>query len=156
MADPSTPVPTAVASPAPSTIPQKRPAHTADDTQPSRSRAKDKPAAREPREKKDTWRKKDTLSAGMSGNASGGGGSGGNASGRHTTENATPRAADTPTLVRYRLPPPQLQDFFGHRAPPVVAAEPDAAGAPGEFYTVNDQYVAPAVRAHVADAATIP
>lgn len=124
---------------APSTIPQKRPAQPDDSQQPQpRSRIKEKTGAREPREKKESWRKKDsTLSGSAAGSTVSGGA--GPASGKHT-ENTTPKAADTPGLVRYRLPPPQFQDFYGHRAPPVAPVEMDT-NTPGEFFAVNDQYV---------------
>ncbi|KAA8910422.1 hypothetical protein FN846DRAFT_770280, partial [Sphaerosporella brunnea] len=39
-------------------------------------------------------------------------------------------------LVRYRLPPPKSQDYFGHPAPPTSVVE--MPSTPGEWHSVND------------------
>jgi hypothetical protein len=109
-----------------SSIPQKRPAQTSTDDTP-RPRPNPKNAHREPREKKDSWRKKE---------ATGGSGVAPATSSSHDT---TPKASldAIPGLVRYRLPAPKFQDYFGHPAPPIAPAE--TSETPGEWFAVNDQ-----------------
>jgi hypothetical protein len=123
--------------PVPVSIPQKRPFQS-DDAQHSRSKLKEKNVHRESREKKDSWRKKETLSSTPAGSMGSGQGP---SSGKHTGHN-TPQVLDhadveAPGLVRYRLPPPQFQDFYGHRAPPLTLEETPTT--PREFFAVNDQ-----------------
>ena len=126
--------------PPPSSVPQKRPLPTEDSQH--RPRPKEKNIHREPREKKDSWRKKEALTGPPNASsASAGGGAGANKNVGHSTPKgpAIMGATDSPGLVRYRLPPPQVQDFYGHRAPPMAPVELPAT--PGEFFSVNDQYV---------------
>ncbi|KAI5841373.1 hypothetical protein DFP73DRAFT_463798, partial [Morchella snyderi] len=113
------------------------------------------------REKKDSWKKKEAASASAAAAAASntalttaGGGSTtsttaaaapGTASGKHTTGHNTPgggagggaNAASWPTLNRWRLPPPKEQDYFGHRAPPMMPAT-EIPDLPEEFHVVND------------------
>lgn len=141
------------------TIPQKRPSAptTTDDADallPSRSK--------QPREKKDSWKKKEASAAAAAAAASNtalttagsststnAAAATGTASGKHTTGHNTPgggaggmgaNAASWPTLNRWRLPPPKEQDYFGHRAPPMMSVT-EIPDLPEEFYVVNDQSV---------------
>jgi len=129
----------------PSSIPAKRPSVAMDDAPRPRSSVK-LTGHREPREKKETWRKKEAMATGNLGGGAGreaGGNCGGTQSGKQTG-NTTPRGLETesPGLVRYQLPPPQSLDYHAHRAPPLVPTETPATE--GQWFVVNDQYVSPA------------
>lgn len=125
-----------------SSIPQKRPPNPEDveSTLPARTKP--------PREKKESWKKKEALnSVGNSTNnltPGGGGSGGGTASGKHTGHNTpgglTANATAWPTINRWRLPPPREQDYYGHRAPPTMVIS-DIPDLPEEFVAVNDQFV---------------
>lgn len=83
---------------------------------------KEKGNPREPREKKDSWKKKESSNVPSPI---------GTGSGKHTPGD------DWPALMRFRLPPPQEQDYYGHRAPPVAPCPiPELED---EFFSVNDQ-----------------
>ena len=137
MTDPAPPPPLP-----PSSIPSKRPSTAMDDVPRPRPTVKSS-GHREPREKKETWRKKEGIAAGnLGGNAVGREGGGGGGSGTQSekqTGNTTPKGVETesPGLVRYQLPPPQFLDYHAHRAPPLALAE--TPGTEGEWFVVNDQ-----------------
>lgn len=125
-------------------IPQKRPPNPEDveSTIPARTKP--------PREKKESWKKKEALNSVGNSSANingigGGSGGGGTGSGKHTTGHNTPGGltANTtawPTINRWRLPPPKEQDYYGHRAPPTMVIG-DIVDLPEEFVAVNDQFV---------------
>lgn len=130
-----------------SLVPQKRPTNPedAESTVPARTKP--------PREKKESWKKKEALNTaafiatGLSGSGGGGGSGGGTGSGKHTTGHNTPggltaNAAAWPTINRWRLPPPKEQDYYGHRAPPTMVVG-DIMDLPEDFVAVNDQFVSP-------------
>lgn len=115
-----------ISSPGASAIPQKRSFTPNEDSS--------IPRTKPPREKKDTWRKKEALQSGAGSVGTSG----------KQPEASTPKSGpgtrhgELPGLVRYRLPPPRFQDYYGHRAPPMVHAELEAP-KDGAYYSVTDQ-----------------